>query len=507
MASRYGGITGTEQIANDYQNINIAFENVEADVDAKAAIVSNHINDNVRHVTEAEHTKLASVQPGAEPNQNAFSRVNGMDASTPTDELTIVGDVGVTVTQNPNDKSIHLTVTGESAPGPHAATHLTGGIDPIPVATGTTSGLMPPESFQAIADNTEAINDITAQLADLSYLTDPTRNILIVAKSGGQFSTINDAIDYAKTYCSPTNRVMIRVGPGIYEEEIILYPNPGIDIIGSGSTVTSVQFPSVYPNAPIYTMGEGYFADIGFVSVDGGDNSYAFHFENQTDPAMGLLVFDRCLFLSVNNAGVGAGLGQDTTIRFNMCEISSIGHTAVYCHNSPFGGTSNQLIEFNSCKITTFGHGKCLTVDDAAKMQGNSNSVMHITLANCQSNQPYILYRMDDSTNLTYIPQTGSDIKLGVNSTNTNILGCDVNLSSFATGGVLPVMSNGLFTINIPNASRYDYIPFSAVDGNGVDVLSTVSFVATSDGYVAFNSSAASVKGSFINFNVIATAK
>lgn len=172
MPSRYGGITGTEQIANDYENINIAFENVEADVDAKAATVNTHIANNTIHVTQADHDKLNGIEAGAEVNQNAFSRVNGMDSESPTDEFTIVGDVGIDVTQNPNDKSIHLTVTGESAPGPHAATHLTGGSDPIPYATPTTSGLMPPESFQAIEDNADAIADVTAQLAEKANQTD-----------------------------------------------------------------------------------------------------------------------------------------------------------------------------------------------------------------------------------------------------------------------------------------------------------------------------------------------
>lgn len=164
--SRYGGVTGSRNISEDYENINTAFNNVEVDVDAKATIVNTHISNQSIHVTQADHNKLNGIEAGAEANQNAFSRVNGMNAELPTDEFTIVGDVGINVTQNPNDKSIHLTVTGESAPGAHAATHLSGGSDPIPTATPTTSGLMPPESFQAIEDNADAITDITAQLAE-----------------------------------------------------------------------------------------------------------------------------------------------------------------------------------------------------------------------------------------------------------------------------------------------------------------------------------------------------
>lgn len=151
--SRYGGVTGTEKISEDFENINVAFNNVANENDVIKTSVTDHIDDNVRHITQAEHNKLSTV------STNAYTKVNGMDAENPTEELTIVGDVGIEVTQNPNDKSIHLTVTGESAPGPHALTHLSGGIDPIPVATETTSGLMSPEDKQILTD-------VNVQLAD-----------------------------------------------------------------------------------------------------------------------------------------------------------------------------------------------------------------------------------------------------------------------------------------------------------------------------------------------------
>lgn len=132
MTSRYGGITGNVEISEDYSNINTAFENVEADVDAKALIVTNHINDNVRHVTEAEHTKLASVQEGAEPNQNAFSHVNNIDATAETDTLTIAQGTGIAITTNPTTKTLTITATGEATPGPHGSSHNNDGSDPIP---------------------------------------------------------------------------------------------------------------------------------------------------------------------------------------------------------------------------------------------------------------------------------------------------------------------------------------------------------------------------------------
>lgn len=186
--SRYGKITGSRKISEDYQNINLALDNIEADVDAKALVVTNHTSNADIHVTAADHEKLDGIEAGAQVNQPAFARVNGMDAESPEDEITIVGDVGIDVTQNPNDKSIHLTVTGESAPGAHAATHLSGGSDPIPTATSTTSGLMPPESFQAIKDNAAAITGMTEAVEDISdQLQIVNEQIAETAKRGNRY--------------------------------------------------------------------------------------------------------------------------------------------------------------------------------------------------------------------------------------------------------------------------------------------------------------------------------
>ncbi|WMT39742.1 hypothetical protein RE628_20450 [Paenibacillus sp. D2_2] len=197
MTNRFANLVGSKHISDDFNNINIGFDRVQAEVDAGDAVAANHIAnadihvtkakktewdnkapgstatelinhiaDQVAHLTQTEHTKLTGIESGAEKNQNAFAKVNGMEADNTTDEFTIVGDVGIKVTQNPNDKTVHLTVTGDSAPGDHAATHLTGGSDPIPVATDTTSGLMSPEDKQAIEDNADAIRTVTAQLVD-----------------------------------------------------------------------------------------------------------------------------------------------------------------------------------------------------------------------------------------------------------------------------------------------------------------------------------------------------
>jgi len=104
--------------------------------------IENHANDTVKHLNKTEHDKLTGIQTGAEINQNAFSKVNDIPASSKTDTVTIKGGVGIAVTSNPNSKEVEITATGSSTPGAHGPSHTEHGADPIPVATETDGGIM-----------------------------------------------------------------------------------------------------------------------------------------------------------------------------------------------------------------------------------------------------------------------------------------------------------------------------------------------------------------------------
>lgn len=130
--SRYGGVTGTAKISEDYENINVAFNNVATESDERQGEVTEHVEDTQIHLSPTDRTKLDSVEPDAEPNQNAVARINDVTASTPTDQFFIVGGLGITVSTNPTTKQITVTATGETAPAAHGSTHNIGGADEIP---------------------------------------------------------------------------------------------------------------------------------------------------------------------------------------------------------------------------------------------------------------------------------------------------------------------------------------------------------------------------------------
>ncbi|MEN1985877.1 hypothetical protein [Paenibacillus hubeiensis] len=109
-------------------------------------------------MSPADKLKLNGIEEGAEVNQNAFAQVNNVVASDPSDTLSVVGGVGITITTNPNNKELTVTATGSAAPGPHGPTHTEYGADPIPSATVSEGGLMSSADKSLLHEITERID-------------------------------------------------------------------------------------------------------------------------------------------------------------------------------------------------------------------------------------------------------------------------------------------------------------------------------------------------------------
>jgi hypothetical protein len=87
MASRYGGITGSKRISEDFQNINTAFENVQSEMDANKTVVDTHLTSKTAH--KAENITYTGEASGA----NVKQAIDGLD--TRIDNLILApGDSG-----------------------------------------------------------------------------------------------------------------------------------------------------------------------------------------------------------------------------------------------------------------------------------------------------------------------------------------------------------------------------------------------------------------------------
>lgn len=131
--------------------------------------ITTHKADTVAHLSADDRAKFDGITAGAEPNQNAFAKVNDVDASVESDTLTIEGGTGITITTNPTTKKVIVTATGEATPGAHGSSHNIDGADPIPdlvALRGDFDALTPAEIGAATSAEFQALN---AAVKDIAY--------------------------------------------------------------------------------------------------------------------------------------------------------------------------------------------------------------------------------------------------------------------------------------------------------------------------------------------------
>jgi hypothetical protein len=100
----------------------------------------------------------------------------------------------------------------------------------------------------------------------------PYQNVVIVAKSGGDYTTITAALNSISD-ASASNPYLIYVAPGVYTDQV--YMKEYVDIQGSGELTTKITFTgSTYDNAS--TLEGNNNAELRFLTVENtGGNAYA----------------------------------------------------------------------------------------------------------------------------------------------------------------------------------------------------------------------------------------
>ena len=96
-----------------------------------------------------------------------------------------------------------------------------------------------------IVDDDEAVRDAIGMLletVDIPYASyadkvQPVENVVVVAKSGGDYTSVQDALD--NITASASNPYLIRVAPGVYTGTVDL--ESYVDIEGSGEGVTILR--------------------------------------------------------------------------------------------------------------------------------------------------------------------------------------------------------------------------------------------------------------------------
>lgn len=308
---------------------------------------------------------------------------------------------------------------------------------------------------------TSALNELKNVVFD-----GDTPSVITVAKSGGRFHTINEAITFAKGYCSRNNRVTILICGGVYNESIVLTKNPGIDIIGIG--MPEIVSDEAYPNGAANIYGDTYIEGILFHSTS--ESAYAFHLDGSTDTSYGTTVtVVNCKFISEHEPALGCGCTRGCNYTFKNCEF--YGSDGIYVHNEASANVAKQYFNAIGCKINGTKHA--VAVDDAAQLNfGVTGSPLILNFAGSYTTNvnSMLLFRLTSSKSYGYILGDNKGISLSPEST-TQIVALDykyqggysvtVSVPTYSTTGAIyiPVENANLFewkvTTTIPGTATY----------------------------------------------------
>lgn len=317
--------------------------------------------------------------------------------------------------------------------------------------------------------------------------------VLTVGKHGAEYNTINAAITRAKQlineYADGSRILIFIIDNNVYEEEITLLNNPGIDIAGLGAVVRS--YVRHYPYGPLYTSGKGTFYGISFEAyneIQGYDEnnnecrpSYGFHCDYHNDNvATSDLRLINCRFivrspadetgecikgLGTQSAGIGAG--NITDITFENCFFRSLTHSALYVHNSPWGinGTILQQIRFFNCQFegsyttndSDYKYASAIKVQDYANAVGGSQ-LLGLTFSSCE-----FLPVGSVIEDITGVTVTSEKVTINAKTTYVNGLVKTPGIQYFVQGNIYP----NFIPFDYNDANTYQYMHITQSNQNG----------------------------------------
>lgn len=219
--------------------------------------------------------------------------------------------------------------------------------------------------------NMDAVGNATINLVP--------KNVLEVDKGGTKkFTTIAEAVTFAKTIASKENPITVIVYPGIYNESIIMH-NSFISLIGiNKQDCIIINDKGGYNDSPVFASGNFYLANLTIKATHDGTPNFV---ENRTDDytigGYGLHIDDpdysnadakigtveNCIIYSAQNQAIGMGMAKNCKYIIRNCELINDTPDRMYelytrplktgalgCHRGYFDGSNyHQILEVSNC--------------------------------------------------------------------------------------------------------------------------------------------------------------
>lgn len=245
------------------------------------------------------------------------------------------------------------------------------------------------------------------------------QNIKVVAKSGGDFTTITDALN-SITDASDTNHYLIYIAPGVYEEHVTM--KEYVDIEGAGELTTKITFTGSSTEEPSTVVGANN-AELRFLTVENIGGAY--------------------YATAIYNDGVSPRLTHITA--------SAWGGTANY-------GVSNKASSPTMTNVTASASGGSDNI--AVRNSGGSSPMMTNVTANASGGTVnYGVWNNSSSptmSNVTASASGGTTANYGVYNyndssptINNSVISANGGTNSY---GIYNTASSGTYTVRVNNS-------------------------------------------------------
>ncbi len=337
------------------------------------------------------------------------------------------------------------------------------------------------------------------------------QNIKVVAKSGGDYTTITAALN-SIIEANPNNPYLIYVAPGVYNEQVVM--KPYVDIQGSGELTTKITFTG---NAgEVGTVLGANNAELRFLTVENtGGNTYALAiFNNGVAPRLSHVTANasggNTYNLAVYNKNAASPIMKDVSAG----AYGGANSYGVYNYSSSSPVMTN--VTANALDGTSANYG----VNNTSYSSPTMNQVTARAFGGTAS---YGVYNEASSSpsmvNVIAVAGNGTNVSFGVANTASSPTMTNVTVSALSgdsTIGVLntassPMMTNVKITAangkwdnwgmrNVDSSPTMDYVAIYASGG-----YSSYGMLNNSSSSPIFNNSILSAVGSLTNiglFNV-----
>jgi hypothetical protein len=323
------------------------------------------------------------------------------------------------------------------------------------------------------------------------------QNVVIVAQSGGDFTTITAALD-SITDASDTNRYLIYVAPGVYNERVTM--KEYVDIEGSGELTTKITFTGSSANTNGTLRGANN-AELRFLTVENtGGNAYANAIHNNN--ASPRLTHVTAIASGGTNASYGVyNTSSSSPIMTEVAASASEGSTSYGVYNNSSSPTMMNVSARALWGMNNFG-----------LYNNNSSPTMtNVTASASGGTETYGVYNYSSSsptmTNVNASTSGGTNANYGVcNYSSSSPTMTNVNAS--ASGGtnnygVFNHSSSSPTMTNVNTSASGGTNNYGVVNSISSPIMTNVTSSAsggTNYNYGVYNSSSsATINNSVIN--------